>query len=75
MAFSLRESKAHIAMDIFTFIKKTLMKEYVQAVLNPKVLNASALSYILICCFCRSVSFNDTVYYKQLKITDKIIIA
>ena len=32
--FSLRESKAHIAMDIFTFIKKTLMKEYVQAVLN-----------------------------------------
>ena len=41
--FSRRESKAHIAMDIFTFIKKTLMKEYVQAVLND-----SALSYILI---------------------------
>ena len=32
--FSLRASKAHIAMDNFTFIKKTLIKEYVQAVLN-----------------------------------------
>ena len=36
--FSLRESKAHIAMDIFTFIKKILMKEYVQAVLNLQIL-------------------------------------
>ena len=31
-------SKAHIAMDIFTFIKKTLMNEYVQAVLNLQIL-------------------------------------
>ena len=56
VAFSLRESKAHIAMDFFTFIKKTLMKEYVQAVLNLQISVDSALSYILICYFCRSVS-------------------
>ena len=37
MHFSLRESKAHIAMDIFTFIKKTMMKEYVQAVLSLQI--------------------------------------
>ena len=49
--FSLRESKAHIAIDIFTLIKKTLMKEYAQAGSN-----ASASSYILICYFCKSVS-------------------
>ena len=42
--FSLREYKA-LAIDIFTFIKKTLIKEYVQASSNS---NASALSYILI---------------------------
>ena len=29
---------AHIAMDIFTFIKKRLMKEYVQDVLNLQIL-------------------------------------
>ena len=36
--FSQRKSKAHIAMDIFTVIKKTLIKEYVQAVSNLHVL-------------------------------------
>ena len=47
---SLRESKAPIAMDSFyIYKKKTLMKEYVQAVLNLQVLrsNDSALSHIL----------------------------
>ena len=51
--FSLRESKAHIAMDIFIFIKKTLMKEYVQA--------SSILNFNLL--FLQKCVINyDTVY-------------
>ena len=54
--FSLRESKAHIALDIFTFIKKTLMKEYMQAVLNLQVILYFNLLFLQKCVI------NDTVY-------------
>ena len=54
--FLLRESKAHIAMDIYTFIKETLMKEHVQAVLNLQIHLTGYLSHLYICVW--SLDFN-----------------